>query len=80
MPDCWAASTGASEVHACRVVGKRIGPLYKENQRDATGFPKSDPLMADTVGEAREWGRDFCTRCAPSLRCSLEAGMLGRRG
>ena len=80
LPDCWVASTGASKVHACRVEKGKLAPLCKGHQRDALDFFKSDVLRADTVEEARKWGRSLCPRCAPLLRCSLEAQIRGWRG
>ena len=75
VPDCWAASMGMSKVHACRVVGKDLGPLCKWNQRDALSYFKADKLKADTIKEAKGWGRDFCTRCEALLQCSVAAQM-----
>ena len=80
VPYCWAAGVGASIVHACRKDGDKLGPVCKWNQRDALSFFKTDMLQAGTVEEARSWGRNFCTRCTPWLRCSVEARMLGWRG
>ena len=75
VPDCWAAGMGRSMIHACRVDGKNLGPLCKWNQRDALSFFKSDKLQADTIEEAKTWGRDFCARCEALLRCSVAAKM-----
>jgi hypothetical protein len=72
QPHLWAASIGKSHVHACQRSQGKIGPLCKWNQAGALAYFKGETLQADTVHEAKQWGRSFCDACFAKVRVSLQ--------
>ena len=78
QPQLWAASIGKSHVHACQQSQGKIGPLCKWNQAGALAYFNGETLRADTLREAKQWGRSFCAACFAKIRVSLHVQVKER--
>lgn len=65
----------------CSYLGIKTGPCTKPIQ-NKTLFPASESFFSELVSSTKYWGNRVTqgVSISPSMRCSKEAGSVGRQG